>query len=178
SVAFPARYSTKGNPMTWPRSCRMQQQSWWRHGVVGAWGGTLVCLAALTAIASTAASAPATIQGQETAVLTDAPVVPPPLKRDYPTKVIVQLEVREVVQHLDTGVDYTFWTFGGKVPGKFIRVRQGDLVEFHLNNHPSSKMPHNIDLHAVTGPGGGATSSLTPPRHSPRFSFPTPNPVP
>jgi nitrite reductase (NO-forming) len=37
-----------------------------------------------------------------------------------------------------------------------LRVRAGDEVEFHLNNHPSSKMPHNIDLHAVTGPGGGA----------------------
>jgi nitrite reductase (NO-forming) len=25
-----------------------------------------------------------------------------------------------------------FWTFGGSVPGSFIRVRQGDTVEFHL----------------------------------------------
>ena len=91
-------------------------------------------------------------------MLTDAPFVPPPIRRDYPTKVIVNLEVREVVKRLADGVTYTFWTFGGSVPGKFIRVRQGDVVEFHLNNHPSSKMPHNIDLHAVTGPGGGAVS--------------------
>jgi nitrite reductase (NO-forming) len=27
------------------------------------------------------------------------------------------------------------------------------VVEFHIGNHPSSEMPHNIDLHAVTGPG-------------------------
>ena len=33
------------------------------------------------------------------------------------------------------------------------------MVEFHLNNHPSSKLPHNIDLHAVTGPGGGASTT-------------------
>ena len=59
------------------------------------------------------------------------------------------------------GVKYTFQTFGGTVPGSFIRVRQGDRVEFHLNNQPDSKMPHNIDLHAVTGPGGSATSSFT-----------------
>jgi len=162
--------------MTWSRSCRTPPHSVWRHGVVGALRGALVCLAALIAAASAAASAPAAIQGQETASLTDAPGVPPPLKRDYPTKVIVQLEVREVVQHLDTGVDYTFWTFGGKVPGKFMRVRQGDLIEFHLNNHPSSKMPHNIDLHAVTGPGGGAASSFTAPGHSSRFSFTALNP--
>jgi nitrite reductase (NO-forming) len=68
-------------------------------------------------------------------------------------------------------VDYTFWTFGGSVPGKFIRVREGDEVEFNLNNHPSSTMPHNIDLHAVTGPGGGAAASVTAPGHASKFSF-------
>lgn len=57
--------------------------------------------------------------------------------------------------------EYTFWTFGGQVPGKFIRVRQGDLVDFTLHNMPDSKLSHNIDLHAVTGPGGGADASAT-----------------
>lgn len=32
-------------------------------------------------------------------------------------------------------------------------------------------MPHNIDLHAVTGPGGGAAASFTAPGHSSVFSF-------
>jgi nitrite reductase (NO-forming) len=73
-------------------------------------------------------------------------------------------------------VNYTFWTFGGKVPGKFIRVREGDLVEFHLDNHPDNKMPHNIDLHAVNGQGGGAAASLTAPGHSSIFSFKALNP--
>ena len=109
--------------------------------------------------------------GQEVAQLSYAPNVPPPITRDHPTKVIVNLETKEVTQRLADGVDYTFWTFGGQVPGKFIRVREGDLVEFNLNNHPDSKMPHNIDLHAVTGPGGGATSSLTAPGHTSKFSF-------
>jgi nitrite reductase (NO-forming) len=85
--------------------------------------------------------------------------------------VIVKLEVKEVVKRLADGVEYTFWTFGGSVPGKFIRIREGDHVEFHLNNHPSSKMPHNIDLHSVTGPGGGAAASFTAPGHSSVFSF-------
>jgi nitrite reductase (NO-forming) len=116
------------------------------------------------------------VTGQEIAVLTDAPLVPPPITRDHPTKVIVNLEVREVVHRLADGVDYVFWTFGGRVPGKFIRVKQGDVVEFHLNNHPSSKLPHNIDLHAVTGPGGGATSTFTAPGHSSQFSFTALNP--
>jgi nitrite reductase (NO-forming) len=111
------------------------------------------------------------VQGVEQAVLTDAPNVPPPITRKHPTKVIVRLEVREVVKRLADGVDYTFWTFGGSVPGKFIRIREGDDVEFNLSNDPSSKMPHNIDLHAVTGPGGGAASSFTAPGHTSVFSF-------
>jgi nitrite reductase (NO-forming) len=107
----------------------------------------------------------------ETAVLTHAPQVPPFIERTHPAKVVVNLEVLEVTKRLADGVDYTFWTFGGEVPGKFIRVREGDVVEFHLNNDPSSKMPHNIDLHAVTGPGGGAASTFTAPGHSSKFTF-------
>lgn len=110
------------------------------------------------------------------ATLTTAPQVPPPITRDHPAKVIVKLETVELVGRLSDGVDYTFWTFGGTVPGSFIRVRTGDSIEFHLHNHPSSKMPHNIDLHAVTGPGGGATSSFTAPGHSSQFTFKALNP--
>jgi nitrite reductase (NO-forming) len=105
------------------------------------------------------------------AILTSPPQVPPPTGRDYPAKVIVNLEVIEKDMEIAEGVTYTFWTFGGTVPGSFIRVRQGDTVEFHLNNHPDSKMPHNIDLHGVTGPGGGAASSFTAPGHSSQFTF-------
>src|SRR6185295_5526460 len=105
------------------------------------------------------------------AVLTDPPSVPPPTGRHAPAKVIVELEVLEVEREIADGVKYTFWTFGAHVPGKFIRVRQGDTVEFHLKNNPSSKMPHNIDLHGVTGPGGGAASSFTAPGHASQFTF-------
>jgi nitrite reductase (NO-forming) len=107
----------------------------------------------------------------ETAVLVAPPNVPPPIGRRHPAKVIVNLEVREVTKRLADGVDYTFWTFGGDTPGRFIRVREGDVVELHLNNHPTSRMPHNIDLHAVTGPGGGAASTFTAPGHSSQFTF-------
>ncbi len=107
----------------------------------------------------------------EQALLTDAPMVPPAITRTTSAHVVVNLETKEVVNRMADGVDYTFWTFGGSVPGKFIRIREGDEVEFHLSNHPSSKMPHNIDLHAVTGPGGGAAASFTAPGHSSQFSF-------
>lgn len=116
------------------------------------------------------------IKGEEVAKLTSAPNVPPPIARNHATKVIVNLETTEVVKKMADGVDYTFWTFGGDVPGKFIRVRVGDLIEFNLSNHPDSKMPHNIDLHAVTGAGGGAASSFTAPGHTSTFSFRALNP--
>jgi len=105
------------------------------------------------------------------AVLTSPPHVPPATNRNYPARVIVDLEVVEKSMPISEGVNYTFWTFGGTVPGSFIRVRQGDTVEFHLKNHPGSKMPHNIDLHGVTGPGGGAASSFTAPGHESQFTF-------
>ncbi len=85
------------------------------------------------------------------------PQAAPPTGRDAPARVVVNLEVREVTREIADGSTYTFWTYGGSVPGSFIRIREGDVVEFHLNNHPSSKLPHNIDLHAVTGPGGGSS---------------------
>jgi nitrite reductase (NO-forming) len=116
------------------------------------------------------------VQSEETAVLTQAPKVPPPITRKYPAKVSIHLEVREVTKRLADGVEYSFWTFGGDVPGSFIRIREGDQVEFHLNNHQQNRMPHNIDLHAVTGPGGGAASSFTAPGHSSQFSFKAMNP--
>jgi nitrite reductase (NO-forming) len=116
------------------------------------------------------------VVGEENAVLTEAPNVPLPITRKHATKVIVNLEVKELTKRLADGVEYVFWTFGGNVPGSFIRIREGDLVEFHLHNNPNSKMPHNIDLHAVSGPGGGAAASFTAPGHSSVFSFKALNP--
>ena len=142
--------------------------------------GSGVALAAMLAAGAYAASREENLAdpvvGEENAVLTDAPNVPPPISRDHATKVIVHLEVKEVEGRLADGVRYTFWTFGGHVPGKFIRIREGDEVEFHLDNHPDNKKPHNIDLHAVNGPGGGAAASLTAPGHSSVFSFKALNP--
>ena len=107
----------------------------------------------------------------EDAVLLAPPRVPPPITRQRPAKVVVRLNIKEFTARLADGVEYTFWGYGGSVPGPFIRIRKGDLVEFHLENDPANQLPHNIDLHAVTGPGGGAASSFTAPGHSSQFSF-------
>ncbi|MEO9144562.1 MAG: copper-containing nitrite reductase [Ginsengibacter sp.] len=109
--------------------------------------------------------------GTVTAELTEAPNVPKPLTYTSPKRVIVQLEAIEKVMPISDSSEYTFWTFGGHVPGNFIRVRQGDLVEFTLKNAPDSKMSHSIDLHAVIGPGGGADATATAPGQSTHFQF-------
>ena len=111
------------------------------------------------------------VRGEETAVLTRAPEVPPPTGRDYATRVLVEMETVELVKELADGVEYTFWTFDSQVPGPFVRVREGDMVEFTLKNAPTSTVPHNIDLHAVTGTGGGAEVSLVVPGHATTFEF-------
>lgn len=120
----------------------------------------------------------ATIQvsGEMQADLTAPPNVPVSVGNREAKKLIVDMEILEEEGTMTDGVTYIYWTFGGSVPGSFIRTRVGDEVEFTLKNHPDNKLPHNIDLHAVTGPGGGATSSFVAPGHEVTFSFKTLNP--
>lgn len=94
------------------------------------------------------------VSGLVYAQLTYAPEVPKPISYRSPKRVKVELTTEEKVMELTDGTSYTFWTFNGHVPGPFIRVRQGDLIDFTLRNSSSSKHAHSIDMHAVTGPGG------------------------
>ena len=89
--------------------------------------------------------------------------VPAPIDRTSPATVRVDLETKEVVGVAADGTTFPYWTFNGTVPGPFIRARVGDTLELHMKNSAGSAWPHSIDLHAVTGPGGGATVTQTPP---------------
>src|ERR1044072_1065901 len=103
------------------------------------------------------------IVGQEDARVAIAPNVPPPIDRKHATRVILNVEVREHVKELADGVQYLYWSFGDETPAKFIRVREGDLVETHFSNHPDNQLAHNIDFHGATRPGGcGAPPSISP----------------
>lgn len=110
------------------------------------------------------------------AQLTSPPFVPAPVGARKATHLVVDMEIVEKEGTLTGGSKYTYWTFGGTVPGSFIRTRVGDEVEFHLKNHPDNKLPHNIDLHAVNGPGGGAESTFVAPGQEKVFTFKTLNP--
>ena len=129
-------------------------------------------IAPCLAIAPGAASAMETIK----AIVTTAPNVPPPVTRSQPANVIVELEATEFVGKLSDDNNYKFWGFNGTVPGPMVRVMVGDMVEIHLKNRKDSQESHNIDFHAVTGPGGGAAMLNTEPGQESKLRFKALNP--
>jgi nitrite reductase (NO-forming) len=84
--------------------------------------------------------------------------LPPPIGKREPQTVRVDLISIEVEGRLAEGTTFGYWTFNGKVPGPFIRVRVGDTVDIHLKNSADSAMVHSVDFHAATGPGGGGAA--------------------
>lgn len=89
--------------------------------------------------------------------------LPPPIGKRGPQTIRVDLTAVEVEGRLAEGTTYGYWTFDGKVPGPFLRVRVGDTVDVRLKNSSDSAMVHSVDFHAATGPGGGAASTQTNP---------------
>ena len=95
--------------------------------------------------------------------------LPPPTGRNYPQEVNVEIEAKEVIGEMADNVVFNYWTYNGQVPGPFIRARVGDKINLTLKNHSSSLHHHSIDLHAVNGPGGGATVTMVEPGESKTF---------
>ena len=97
---------------------------------------------------------------------------------DVPTEtnVNITLTAKEVIAEMATGVSVNYWTFDGTVPGPMLRVREGDTVHLTLKNDPTSLHHHSIDLHAVTGPGGGAAATIVAPGESKTITFKALNP--
>ena len=137
----------------------------------------LTSAAALALIAATPTSALA----QEADAAAPAPAavdivrrgddLPGPLAATGPRHHVVNLETTEVVGQLTDGTSYTYWTYNNRVPGPFIRVRVGDTVEVNMANDENSVMMHNVDFHAVTGPGGGAEATNANPGEHKSFTF-------
>lgn len=104
------------------------------------------------------------------------PAVAPPVGAREAQDLHIDIEVKEVTALLDDNTATTLWTFGGTIPGPMLRIRQGDTVELKLVNPQGSLMPHSIDLHAVTGPGGGAAVTQIGPGQEAIFKFQALNP--
>ncbi len=126
-----------------------------------------------------AASGPVVVSNPATSgadIVRDPTDLPGPIPDREPEVVRINLEAVEIEGQLADGTTYKYWTFNGKVPGPFFRVRVGDTIEVHMRNLTNSTMPHSVDFHAVTGPGGGAVMTQTAPGQETMFTAKALNP--
>jgi len=143
--------------------------------------GTGVLLAGLGGLAMThagpAAAAPkapansATAVNNPRSVAADPTDIPPPIRRRTPRHHNITLEAREVRARLADGSEFEFMTWNGQIPGPMIRVRQGDTITLTVRSAASNMRPHNLDMHAVFGTGGGSTATMVAPGQSRREFF-------
>ena len=75
------------------------------------------------------------------------PPVEPIIVRDG-NVVNIDMTAQVTNVEISSGVFYNAWTFNGTVPGPIIRVKEGDTLNFTLNNMDPD-MPHSMDFHAV-----------------------------
>ncbi|MGB4965740.1 MAG: multicopper oxidase domain-containing protein [Microgenomates group bacterium] len=99
-----------------------------------------------------------------------------PQKPDSDGIIRINLIAQEVISQIAPDIYFNYWTYNRQVPGPMLRIKEGDTVEISLTNHPSSLHDHNIDLHAVTGPGGGASLTHVKPGQTKTFQFKALNP--
>ncbi|WP_101294752.1 copper-containing nitrite reductase [Halegenticoccus soli] len=104
-------------------------------------------------------------------VAADPTDIPGPIDRSEPAAVDVTLEAEEVTAELEDGTTFDYMTYGGQIPGPFVRVRVGDTVNLTFRNPEGNAMPHNVDFHAVAGPGGGAEATMAMPGETKRLRF-------
>lgn len=144
-------------------------------------GALVIAIVTLAACSSTKVPAPETSKEATPAaapaakdavrIAQKATAVPAPITRRAPETVKLTLTTVELNGILADGTTYTYWTFDGVVPGPMLRVRKGDTVELTLKNDEKAQNVHSIDLHAVTGPGGGAGATQVKPGESKTFTF-------
>lgn len=75
----------------------------------------------------------------------------------------------------NAGSEMTAFTFNGEIPGPVIRVTEGDIIEFTLENNSKNKKSHSIDFHAARV---NVLNEFAPikPGETKTFSFPATTP--
>lgn len=101
-------------------------------------------------------------------IAADPANIPGPIDRDEPAELEWHLETIEAVAEIEPGVTHHFMTFDGQVPGPLLRARVGDTVTltFDVPDEFNADI-HNVDFHAVYGPGGGAVDTTIAPGEGP-----------
>ncbi len=104
-------------------------------------------------------------------IAADPTDVPPPVDWDEPRRHEIEFETEELTAEIEPGVTFDYMTFEGQVPGPIVRVRRGDTVNFKLTNPEDSNLPHNMDFHAVYGPGGGSEATTISPGETAEIEY-------
>ncbi|HEY8448031.1 MAG TPA: multicopper oxidase domain-containing protein [Thermomicrobiales bacterium] len=113
-------------------------------------GLTLPPLAAFTARGAAASddhedsSQTATSQPVQPFTLYD-PVLPP--VEAGPKQITVV--AKDVVQYIAKDVPYAAWTFDGTIPGRVLRVVEGDTIDVTFSVDPAALTAHSLDLHSA-----------------------------
>ena len=134
---------------------------------------------AMKTVAFTTAASPSTIApaaANAVSVSQNPNAVPAAPGARAPQHVRYAIETVELEGKLDDGTTFTYWTFGKKVPGPMLRVKEGDTVQIDLTNAKSSKAIHSIDLHAATGGLGGGEHTQVAPGQTKSITFKAMNP--
>jgi len=100
-------------------------------------------------------------------VAADPRAIPDPIDRDEPRDLEFTPTAEEVTAEVEPGVTFDYMTFDGRIPGPMIRVREGDRVRLRFENPEGNALPHNVDSHAIYGPGGGAEDTTLAPGEGP-----------
>jgi nitrite reductase (NO-forming) len=104
-------------------------------------------------------------------IAADPRELPDPVDWDSPRAHEVKMTTTEETAEVEPGVTFDYMTFDGRIPGPMVRVRRGDTVTLTLTNEEGNTKPHNIDFHAVYGPGGGADHTTVNPGESATIEF-------
>lgn len=64
----------------------------------------------------------------------------------------VKIVAKDAALFVAKDVPYAGWTFDGTIPGRAIRVREGDLVNFTFEVDPTASTAHSVDFHSAKTP--------------------------
>lgn len=101
-------------------------------------------------------------------IAADPTDVPPPVDWNEARTHEITLRTEEVAAEIEPGVTFDYMTYNGRIPGPMIRVRVGDTIHlrFEVPDDLNAEV-HNVDFHAVYGPGGGAVATTVVPGEDP-----------
>lgn len=64
----------------------------------------------------------------------------------------LELVAKDAVLYVAKDVPFAGWTFDGTIPGRALRVREGDKVDFTLKVDPTASTAHSVDFHSAKTP--------------------------